>query len=80
MLFYVFLFIYVSSYLWSPYYVAGATYVSPLGTRSQKYESADPVFRELIVQAQRTVEEQLNTESLVPGWSETGKSEEMAWG
>lgn len=47
--------------------MAGATYVSPLGTRSQKYESADSVFRELIVQPKRTVEEQLNTESLVPG-------------
>lgn len=47
--------------------MAGATYVSPLGTRSQKFESADSVFRELIVQPKRTVEEQLNTESLVPG-------------
>lgn len=47
--------------------MAIATYVSPLGTRSQKYESANSVFRELIVQPERTVEEQLNTGSFVLG-------------
>lgn len=62
MLFYSLLFIYEAPTTQLVLYT-----VSPMGTRPQKSESADSIFRELTLQPERIVKEQLNTESLITG-------------